>query len=275
MPRDLKSPLPFCVVLSFGNDLGFFLKQRDPEKPAIRILAHKTSVKDIIEACGVPHPEVDLIICNGRPVDFSFQLETDAHLDVHAVSRESIPAFRLQERNVHTFVADGHLGKLVRELRLLGLDVSYRHDADDQDLLATMIQEDRALLTRDRPLLMHREVKNGYYPRSQDPLQQIVEVIRRFELDQKIAPFTRCLRCNGSLAAVSKESVISQLEPLTRLYYNDFQKCSQCNRAYWRGSHLDKLHRQLELIMARLRERSVEEWKIGRMEDWAMREGQR
>ena len=275
MSRNPNNPVRFSVLLSFGEDLGFFVKRQEPGKPVIRALTHKTSVKDIIESCGVPHPEVDMIICDGKPVDFSFQLETDAHLDVHAVSRESIPAFRLQERNVHTFVADGHLGKLVRELRLLGLDVSYQYDADDQGLLATMIQENRALLTRDRPLLMHREVKNGYYPRSQDPLQQIVEVIRRFELDRKIAPFTRCLRCNGLLTAVSKESVISQLEPLTRLYYNDFQKCSQCDRAYWRGSHVDKLHRQLELIMARLRERSVEEWKIGRMEDWAMREGLR
>jgi len=257
MLRNPTNPVRFSVVLSFGDDLGFFVKQQEPGKPVIRVLAHKTSVKDIIEACGVPHPEVDLIICNGKPVDFSFQLETDARLDVHPVSTESVPEFRLQERNVHAFVADGHLGKLARELRLLGLDVSYQHDADDQRLLATMIQENRALLTRDRPLLMHRVVKNGYYPRSQDPLQQVVEVIRRFGLGQKISPFTRCLRCNGLLTAVPKESVISQLEPLTRIHYNDFQKCSQCNHAYWHGSHVDKLHRQVELIMGRLRERSA------------------
>ena len=243
----------FPVVLSFGGDLAFFAKNRKTEMPIVRVLERKTSVKDVIESCGVPHPEVDLIICNGKPVDFSFQLETDARLEVHPVSTESIPEFRLQERNVQAFVADGHLGKLARELRLLGLDVSYQHDADDQCLLATMIQESRALLTRDRPLLMHRVVKNGYYPRSQDPLQQVVEVIRRFGLGQKISPFTRCLRCNGLLTAVSKESVISQLEPLTRLYYNDFQKCSQCNHAYWHGSHVDKLHRQVELIIGRLR----------------------
>ena len=261
MSRNPKNPVRFSVVLSFSDDLGFFVKQWEPEKPVIRVLAHKASVKDVIEACGVPHPEVDLIICNGKPVDFSFQLETNARLDVHPVSTESTPEFRLQERNVYAFVADGHLGKLARELRLLGLDVSYQRDVDDQCLLATMIQENRALLTRDRPLLMHRVVKNGYYPRSQDPLQQIVEVIRRFGLGQKIAPFTRCLRCNGLLTAVPKESVISQLEPLTRLYYNDFQKCSQCNHAYWHGSHVDKLHRQLELIMGRLRERSTQRCK--------------
>jgi len=240
------------VVLSFGGDLGFFIKQLKPEMPIVRVLKRKTSVKDIIESCGVPHPEVDLIVCNGQPVDFSFQLETDARLDIHPISTPLFPGFRLQERTVRAFIADGHLGKLARELRLLGIDVSYQNDADDRDLLAEMIQENRALLTRDRPLLMHRVVKNGYFPRSQDPLEQTVEVIRRFELGQVLAPFTRCLRCNGLLSTVSKESVIEHLEPLTRLYYNDFQKCSRCGRPYWRGSHIDKLQQRLELIMIRL-----------------------
>jgi len=99
---------------------------------------------------------------------------------------------------------------------------------------------------------MHRVVKNGYFPRSQDPLEQIVEVIRRFELGQILAPFTRCLRCNGLLSTVPKEAVIGQLEPLTRLYYNDFQQCSRCSQPYWRGSHVGKLQQELELIMTRL-----------------------
>jgi uncharacterized protein with PIN domain len=243
----------FFVELSFGGDLAFFVKKRHPVMPIIRVLERKTSVKDVIESCGVPHPEVDLIVCNGQPVDFSFQLETHARLDIQPVSTRLFPGFRLQERNVCAFVADGHLGKLARELRLLGVDVSYQNDAGDRDLLARMTQENRALLTRDRPLLMHRVVKNGYFPRSQDPLEQTIEVIRRFDLGQVLAPFTRCLRCNGLLATVPKESVIGQLEPLTRLYYNDFQKCSRCSRPYWPGSHVDKLRRKLELIMIRLR----------------------
>jgi len=243
----------FPVVLSFGGDLAFFAKNRKTEIPIVRLLGRKTSVKDVIESCGVPHPEVDLIVCDGQPVDFSFQLETHARLDIHPVSTQLFPEFRLQERNVRAFVADGHLGKLARELRLLGVDVSYQNDAGDRDLLIKMIQENRALLTRDRPLLMHRVVKNGYFPRSQDPLEQTVEVIRRFELGQAFAPFTRCLRCNGLLTTVPKEALIEQLEPLTRLYYNDFQKCSRCSQPYWRGSHVDKLQQKLDLIMIRLR----------------------
>jgi uncharacterized protein len=239
----------YCVVVSFYGDLGFFVRNRDRPQPIRRVLNNKSSVKDIIESLGVPHPEVDLIVVNGQPVDFSFHLETDAALEVYPISATFFSAFRLQARDVRAFVADGHLGKLTRDLRLLGLDVSYNRDANDSELLATMVQENRALLTRDRPLLMHRVVNTGYFPRSQNPMEQTVEVIRRFGLNRAIAPFVRCLRCNGLLATVSKEAVIERLEPLTRLYYDDFKVCPQCGQSYWRGSHVAKLEKRVEAIL--------------------------
>jgi uncharacterized protein with PIN domain len=242
----------FSVVLFFYGDLGFFVQRKERHQPITRTLNHKTSIKDVIESCGVPHPEVDLIVVNGRPVDFSFQVEADVALDVHPSSTELFPTFRLQERNVRAFVADGHLGKLTRDLRLLGIDVSYRHNPTDRELLATMAQDNRALLTRDRPLLMHRVVRTGYYPRSQRPIEQTVEVVRRFELAQVLAPFVRCLRCNGLLTSVSKQAVIEQLEPLTRLYYDDFQRCPKCGQSYWRGSHVAKLEKRVEAILKQL-----------------------
>jgi uncharacterized protein with PIN domain len=242
----------FSVAVSFHSDLGFFLKDKGSAQPVRRVLAHKTTVKDVIESFGVPHPEVDAINVNGQPVNFSFHLEADTTLEVYPVSTTFFSTLRLQARCVRAFVADGHLGKLTRDLRLLGIDVSYNRDASDRQLLATMLQENRALLTRDRPLLMHRAVRTGYFPRSQNPMEQTVEVIRRFDLAQAFAPFARCLRCNGLLAAVSKEAVTDQLKPLTRLYYNDFQKCSQCGQSYWRGSHVTKLEKRVEAILHHL-----------------------
>ncbi len=242
----------FRVSLSFHGDLSFFLKREERDAAVSRVLSHKSSVKDVIESCGVPHPEVDLILCNGRPVDFAFQVESEVAIDVFPISTELFPESRLQDRNVSRFVADGHLGKLVRQLRLLGIDVSYRHDAKDKQLLDTAVRDHRALLTRDRPLLMHKVVKSGYFPRSQNPREQIVEVIRRYSLKDKVKPFVRCLRCNGLLASATKESLLPQLEPLTRLYYDEFLKCSQCGRAYWRGSHMAKLNKRVEMIMGRL-----------------------
>ena len=242
----------FSAVLSFHGDLGFFVQPKERFQSITRTLTRKTSIKDLIESCGVPHPEVDLIIVNGQPVDFSFQVESDTAFDIYPTSAELFSTFRLQERNVRAFVADGHLGKLTRDLRLLGIDVSYRPNPADRELLATMAQENRALLTRDRPLLMHRVVRTGYYPRSQRPIEQTVEVVQRFGLVQALAPFVRCLRCNGVLRSVSKEAIIDQLEPLTRFYYDGFRVCPKCGQPYWRGSHVVKLEKRVQAILAHL-----------------------
>ncbi len=249
---DSSAAKKYFVLVSFHGDLGFFLKGNARLQPTRRVLSHKTSVKDVIESFGVPHPEVDLIVLNGQPVNFSFHLEADTALDVYPILAGCSSAFRLQARDVRAFVADGHLGKLARDLRLLGIDVSYNRDATDSELLATMTRENRGLLTRDRLLLMHRVVKTGYFPRSQDPMEQTVEAIRRFGLARALDPLVRCLRCNGLLATVSKETVIDQLEPLTRLYYDDFKRCPQCGQSYWRGSHIPKLRKRVETILNRV-----------------------
>src|SRR5205823_2755310 len=51
----------FLVRLNFHGDLSFFLRPKRRPEIIERGLAEKTSIKDVIESCGVPHPEVDLI----------------------------------------------------------------------------------------------------------------------------------------------------------------------------------------------------------------------
>ena len=160
---------------------------------------------------------------------------------------------RLQTTGITRFVADGHLGALTRNLRLLGFDVAYLQNADDRQLLEIMARENRALLTRDRRLLMHAIVQHGYYPRSQNADEQTIEVIRRFDLSELIAPFTRCLRCNELLEEAAKADVIDRLEPLTKIYYDEFRRCPDCKQIYWSGSHFPKLQKRIEEIRSRAR----------------------
>ncbi|MBV8098241.1 MAG: hypothetical protein JOZ31_03690 [Verrucomicrobia bacterium] len=242
------------ILIFFHDGLDYFLKPDQRRyQPIRRTVDCRTGVKDLIESCGIPHPEVDLILVDKRRVDFPFRIEVDCTADVYPFSAQRASS-GLQSRGIRSFVADGHLGKLVRDLRLLGIDVAYRNDADDRDLLTIMQREERALLTRDRPLLMHRVVANGFFPRSQAPFEQTVETIRRFELAPALAPFTRCLRCNSVLNRTEKEAVIEQLEPLTRLYYDDFTKCPSCGQTYWRGSHIGKLETRVANILAKVAE---------------------
>ena len=205
----------------------------------------------MIEACGVPHPEIDLILVNGAPG--RFLLRHRQRRRYRALSSRSTHLHHLRKNDYKsphstTFVADGHLGRLARNLRLLGFDVAYDPQADDRQLLRVMERENRALLTRDRRLLMHAVVKTGYYPRSQNADEQTVEVTRRFNLLDSIAPFTRCIRCNGLLRNVSKAEIVERLEPLTNIYYEQFQRCTDCEQIYWPGSHFSKLQERLEKI---------------------------
>ena len=243
----------FTVRLNFHGALDFFLGSKSSSRIVNRSLREKTSVKDIIESCGVPHPEVDLILLDGQPVDFAYVVERDLEADVYPVryTPTFFPKNRLQTSRVERFTADCHLGKMVHNLRLVGIDVTYDPAADDQQLLRTATTENRALLTRDRRLLMHAIVRDGYYLRSQDPLNQTIEVLRRFDLLTTLAPFTRCSRCNAHLELVEKEQILHRLEPLTKIYYQKFRRCTGCGQIYWPGSHFEKL----EARIAQLRER--------------------
>jgi uncharacterized protein with PIN domain len=115
-----------------------------------------------------------------------------------------------------------------------------------------MQREERALITRDRRLLMHSIVRHGYCPRSGDGEEQTIEVLRRFDLESVIAPLTRCLACNGLLETIEKKQVIDRLEPLTKIYYETFRRCASCGKIYWGGSHFDKLRARVERVRAKL-----------------------
>jgi uncharacterized protein with PIN domain/sulfur carrier protein ThiS len=245
---------PFTIRLNFFGDLDFFLGPKFRSETVERRLSERTSIKDVIESCGIPHPEVDAILVNGQSVGFDHTLVSDSEVEVlPVVHRDTFGAEKhLQLTGIVRFVADGHLGKLTRNLRLLGFDVAYGARTGDRELLDIMARENRALLTRDRRLLMHSIVRHGYCPRSQTADEQTAEVLGRFNLLGLIAPFTRCLRCNAALQDTSKAEVIEDLEPLTKIYYDHFRRCPGCGQVYWAGSHFQKLKKRIERIQSRL-----------------------
>jgi uncharacterized protein with PIN domain len=90
---------------------------------------------------------------------------------------------------------------------------------------------------------MRKQVQRGYWVRNKEPSEQVQEVVRRFGLACLAAPFRRCMRCNGLLQPVSKEEIIDRLQPLTRLYFDEFYMCSECGQVYWKGSHYERMQR--------------------------------
>jgi uncharacterized protein len=216
---------------------------------------HQT-VKDVLEAMGIPHTEVDLILVNGEPQGFSHRPSVGDRISAYpkfeALDIGSTARLRPAPLRETRFVIDVNLGRLAWLLRLLGFDVWWSNDADDKTLADISLEQERILLTRDRGLLKRRAITHGLFIRSDDPEEQALEVIRRLDLRQRLAPLTRCVRCNGRLAAVTKDEVIDHLEPLTRRYYEEFSRCAECGRIYWPGSHHAKLVRLVERLRDQL-----------------------
>jgi uncharacterized protein with PIN domain len=209
-------------------------------------------IKDPIEALGVPHTEVELIVVNGQSVGFDYRLRNGDRVAVYPMfeSLDVTPVVRLREAPLRTtaFVLDVNLGKLARRLRMLGFDSLYRNDYTDAEVADISIATRRIILTRDRRLLFPKRITHGYWLRATDPELQAREVLTRFHLHGQIRPFHRCLDCNGRIEPVAKAEIAARLQPLTRKYYHEFHRCCDCGKIYWRGSHYAHMLRTLETL---------------------------
>ncbi len=214
---------------------------------------HQT-IKHVIESIGVPHTEINHLRVNDSPVDFAFHATNGDQVIVFPISFKPEAGDIILQSDpgqASTFILDNHLGRLAAYLRMLGFDTLYRNDYQDEELAQVASQENRTLLTRDRRLLMRNAIPSGYWIRHQDPQSQLGEVCRHFALPGRISPFQRCLRCNHPLEPVSKEEILSRLEPLTRLYFDEFHRCPACDQIYWKGSHYDRMQTLLAKLSIR------------------------
>ena len=237
------------ATLRFYAELNDHLPREHRHRALERSFSDGTSIKDLVEACGVPHTEIDLLLVHGESVDFAYRVRHGDRISVYPVFESlditGITRVRAEPLRELRFVLDVHLGRLAAYLRLAGFDTVYRNDLDDPDL-AEIAAGGRVLLTRDRALLKRRVVTRGWWLRARSPRRQLVEVLRRFDLTRSVRPFRRCLRCNTALRSVRKAEVFDELPPRTRQYYDEFLRCPGCERVYWRGGHFTALRALLE-----------------------------
>lgn len=234
-----------AITLRFYEELNNFLP-RSRRKRSYRVACTEPrSVKDLIESQGVPHTEVDLILINGMSATFDDPVRDGdrvavypmfERLDITSASRLGRPPLR----DIR-FVADVHVGKLARRLRLLGFDCLYDPGLDDAQLALVSAREKRILLSRDVGLLKRAMVTHGIYLHSDDPAEQMTDVIRRLDLRAAIDPMSRCLRCNGRLEHVRKADVAASVPEKTLRHIDQYLRCTGCGKAYWKGTHWERL----------------------------------
>ena len=241
----------------FYAELSDFLPLERRQRAISHEFEGNPSIKDTIEAIGVPHPEVDLILVNGESVGFDYHLQNGDQVSVYPVfeSIDISPLVRLRPEPLREvrFVLDTYLGRLAGYLRMFGFDTLYRNDFGDEMLAQIASEQKRILLTKDRGLLKRNSVTHGYCVRSTNPKDELVEVMRRFDLFRSIAPFRRCIRCNEVLAAVEKEDILEELLPQVREDYSEFRRCTGCHQIYWKGTHFERMEHFMEWALQQSR----------------------
>ena len=189
-----------------------------------------TPVKDLIEAFQVPHTEVDLVLINGESADFTRLVQNGDRVSVYPVfeALDITPVLRVRPEPLREprFVCDPPLSRLAAYLRMLGFDAECRTWTPG---------EKHILLTRNRDLLKHSAVTHGYWLRENDGRAQTAEVVRRFDLARRIRPFTRCMVCNERLILAAEKELCH---------------CPRCGRAYWEGSHYQRMRRWIAELTA-------------------------
>lgn len=239
----------------FHDELNFFLPRRHKHIAIAHPFDWRGSIKDMIESLGVPHAEIELIVVNGFSVGFNYIVQPGDHIDVYPGFDAVEIAHKVRLRPPllcrPSFVLDQHLGRLAAYLRMMGFDTLYRNDYHDDELATVSHAETRILLTRDTGLLKRSLVTYGYYVRETKPQRQLSEVIQRFDLSDSVLPFRHCVKCNGLLEQVAKDTIVERLPNGTAQYYNDFHRCGSCDQIYWKGPHYQRMQQLMEQVLAR------------------------
>jgi uncharacterized protein with PIN domain len=242
------------ATFRFYEELNDFLAPDRRRRDFQLACAQDATVKHAIESAGVPHTEVELILVDGRSVDFAYRMRDGDRVSVYpmfeAFDVEPLLRVRPAPLREPRFIADAQLGGLARRLRMLGFDTLYDNHAADRDIRDTAAAEHRTILSRDRQLLICRDVTHGCYVHALKPAEQLREVVDRLQLARAAKPFTRCLCCNVVLEPVAKADVLDRLPPAVASGQSSFKRCPACERVYWPGDHFRRMSESLSEVLA-------------------------
>lgn len=244
---------PVVARFRFYAELNDFLSPQRRQLAFEHPCASDASVKHMIEALGVPHTEVALILVDGVSVGFAYRLRHGERVSVYpaftALDMEQAVQLRPPWQDTPRFVADAHLGQLAKNLRMLGFDVLYRNDYSDAEVVRLAVDDGRIVLTRDRDLLIRKDILYGCYLHAIASEAQLLEVVGRYRLAGAARAFSRCLNCNGMLQSIPKEAVGHRVPQHSHRIYRHFYECQGCSQVYWEGSHVARMRARLAPVL--------------------------
>jgi uncharacterized protein with PIN domain/sulfur carrier protein ThiS len=243
------------ATFRFYEELNDFLPFERRKREFSCRCARAATAKHMIEALGIPHTEVELVLVNGESVGFGHILHDGDRVAVYPKFETFAikPLLRLRPEPLRRtrFVADAHLGGLAHLLRMAGFDTLYDNGFADEDIVAIAARESRIVLTRDRELLKRREVTHGCYLHALKSAQQFREIVARLDLAGSAKPFSLCLECNAPLRPIDKAEVAGRVPDGVFERYERFSTCDACRRVFWEGSHWRRMRELADEVIAK------------------------
>lgn len=233
------------ATFRFYEELNDFLARPLRRRAFSCACARDATAKHMIEALGVPHTEVELILVNDESVGFDHPLADGDRVAVYPKfeALDIRPLLRVRDAPLRElrFVADAHLGGLAQLLRLAGFDTLYDNHFPDEEIEALAAAEHRIVLTRDRELLKRRSITHGCYVRALKPRAQVHEIFERLDLAASARPFRLCLLCNAPLRSIERAAVRERVPAGVYDRQTRFVTCDVCQRVFWEGSHWQRM----------------------------------
>jgi len=204
----------------FYEELNDFLPKHRRKTDFEAGFKGKRSIKAMIETLGVPHTEIDLVLVNGKSVDFNCILQDGDQVSVYPVFESlnitNVTLLRKIPLRRNKFIADINLGDLVKYMRALGFDLYYDPLLTTREIIKISKREHRIILTKSRKLLKFKDVTHGIFIRPGKTTEQIKRIIDSLNIKDNIKPFSRCLLCNTLLQSVPKEKIFDKIPPKTK-----------------------------------------------------------
>ena len=240
-------------MFRFYEELNDFLPKHRRKTTFEAEFKGKRSIKDMIEALGVHHTEVDLILVNGISVDFNYILQNEDRVSVYPVFESlnisEVTLLRKIPLRRHKYLADINLGNIVKYMRVLGFDVYYDSLLSTRKIIEISKRENRVILTKSRKLLKFKDVTHGIFIRPGTTTEQIRQIIDYLDIKDNIKPFSRCLRCNTLLKSVLKDKILDRIPQKTKEFCDEYVQCQSCDKIYWKGTHFINMKKVVKQIL--------------------------
>lgn len=241
------------AIFRFYEELNDFLPWENRKTDFEAEFSGKRSIKDMIEALGVPHTEVDLILVNGRSVDFKYILRDGDRISVYPVFESinigHVTRLRKIPLRKSRFIGDTNIRDVVKYMRALGLDMHFDASLARRDIIEISKKEERTIVTRSKRLLKFSDVTHGIFLRPGSVVEQIRRIVDYLDIKDSVRPFSRCLCCNHLLEVVSKEDIGYRVPPKARALFNEYTHCSSCDKVYWKGTHFRNIKKVIDQIL--------------------------